>query len=227
VTAAGKSVFITAPGSHELEFWSKDQSGNTELESNNVFFTIIEDTTPPTTTSNAQTTYNQGGVITLNASDASTLGVKMTYFRLNDGPTQSGTKIVIPATSGTFAYTLFFWSEDWSGNIESENRVDFTVTSGGGALVLVWGNSDTGGSPCSGDPGAEAWWTIYRGTTLVATGSGACPNWSGVDNVTVPVSPTAYTVTIDWWDSYYEDYDQTRFLNIYVTTPGQIVRLSY
>ncbi|OHB29428.1 MAG: hypothetical protein A2X84_00425 [Desulfuromonadaceae bacterium GWC2_58_13] len=229
-TAAGKYLFVTAPGPHELEFWSMDQSGNTESAPNNVFFNILADTTPPTTTSNAQPSYNQGAVITLTATDASTLGVKKTYYRLNDGAIQSGTRVGLPATSGTIAYTLAFWSEDWAGNIETQNSVSFTVTSGTGKIRLVWGNSDETESLCSDDPEASAAWTIKRGSwsgPVVASGSGGCPNWDGVDDITVLVGSIPYFVTIDWWDSYYGYDDQTVFSNVNVATPGQVLRLSY
>jgi hypothetical protein len=63
--------------------------------------------------------------------------------------------------------------------------------------------------------------------TVVASGSGGCPNWSGVNDVAVPVSATPYFVIIDWWNSYDEYYDQTVFSSVPVTTPGQVVRLSY
>ena len=39
VTAAGKHLFITAPGQHQLDFWSVDQSGNTEAPPKNASFT--------------------------------------------------------------------------------------------------------------------------------------------------------------------------------------------
>ena len=135
----------------------------------------------------------------------------------------------IPATSGIAANTLYFWSDDWAGNIETENHVSFTVTGGTGTIKLVWGNSDSGGSPCPDDPGAEASWIIGKvgSNTVVASGSGGCPNWSGVNNVAVPLSLTPYYVVINWWDSYYEDWDQTVFPSVSVTTPGQVIRLSY
>jgi hypothetical protein len=228
-TAAGKTVLITAPGSHNLEFWSMDQYGNTEVSPNTVTFTIVEDTTPPATTSDAQASYEQGGTITLSASDSSTLGVKTTYYRLNEGATQTGTKVVLPATSGTVDYTLTFWSEDWAGNTETQNSVTFTVTSGTGVLRLAWGSSDVNGSPCPGDPDAWASWTVGKvgSGTVVASGVGGCPNWSGVNDVIVPSSPLPYYVIIDWWDSYFEDYAQTRFPSVYVTTPGQVQLLNY
>ncbi|MDW7709756.1 MAG: hypothetical protein SCH98_04715 [Deferrisomatales bacterium] len=230
VTASGKYVFVAEPGRHTLEFWSKDQAGNTELEPNTVIFTVVEDTTPPTTTSNTQPIYYQGTTITLTATDDGTLGVKATYYRLNDGPIQTGTRVVIPAATGTISYTLAFWSEDWSGNVEAENTVTFTVTSGTGTLRLVWGDSDTSGPPCPGDPEAEASWVVRRGGwsgTVVASGSGSCPGWSGVDDVQVAVGTTPYFVIVYWWDSDYGYDEESWFGNIYVTEPGQVVRLSY
>jgi hypothetical protein len=230
VTAAGKYLFVAEPGDYQLTFWSKDQAGNTELAPNNIYFSIIEDKTPPVTTSNAQSVYYQGATITLAATDESTLGVKATYYQLNDGAIQSGTTVIVPATNGTIVYTLAFWSEDWAGNVETPTIVNFTVTSGGGIIRLVWGGSDVSGSPCPNDPEANASWAIRRGGmsgTLVGSGSGGCPNWSGVNDVSVAVSTTPYYVIVDWWDSYGQYDDQTVFANIYVTTPGQLVRLSY
>jgi hypothetical protein len=227
VTAAGKTVFVDAPGSHELKFWSKDQYGNTELSPNTVSFSLVEDSTPPSTISDAQASYSQGATIHLTATDSES-GVEETYYIINGGTTQTGTTVSIPATSGT--YTLTFWSEDWAGNIEPKKSVSFTVTSGNGTLRLVWGNSDASGPPCPGDPTASASWTIRKGSwfgPIIASGSGACPNWTGVENITVAIGSTPYFVRVDWWDSYYGYDDQTDFPNVYVTTPGQVVRLSY
>lgn len=230
ITAAGKSLSVATPGPHQLIFWSMDQFGNTESAPNNAFFTIVADTTPPTTTSNAQSTYSQGGTITLTATDDGTQGVKQTYYRLNGGPIQAGTTVVLPATNGTITHALAFWSEDWAGNTEAQNSVSFTVTSGNGTIRLVWGNSDASGSPCPGDPEANAAWTVRKNSSsgpVVASGSGACPNWSGMDDIAVATGNSKYVVTVDWWDSYFEYDEQTVFTNVSVTTPGQVVRLSY
>ncbi|MBI5442715.1 MAG: hypothetical protein HY900_16065 [Deltaproteobacteria bacterium] len=229
VTAAGKNLFVVAPGSHTLEFWSKDQAGNTEPVHQTASFTVIADTTPPETTSDARASYYNGAVIRLSASDASTLGVKATYYRLNGGPAQTGTRVVLPATSGTISYSLAFWSEDWSGNVESPKTVGFTVSSGGGTLRLIWGDSDVSGSPCSYDPEANARWTVRSGEwgPVVASGAGGCPSWSGVADLSVPLSTTPYSVVIDWWDSWEGYYEQTYFPSVVVTAPGQVVRLVY
>lgn len=228
--AGAMELFVTTPGSHVLEYWSIDQAGSVENPHKTTTFTIIADEEPPTTVSNARDIYSQGAWISLSATDNSTLGVKETYYSINGGPTRSGTTVYIPPTSGTLDYTLTFWSEDWAGNAEPGQQADFTVTSGTGTLRLVWWDSDLNGSPCTNDPEASASWTIRRDSwwgPVVATGSGGCPNWSGVDDVAVQVGPRPYFVRIDWWDSYYGYDDQTDFANISVTKPGQVVRLNY
>lgn len=227
---AGSELVVTAPGAHELEFWSKDQYGNTELAPNTVLFSIVEDTTPPVTTSNAQTAYTQGATITLTATDNSPGGVKATYYRLDTGPVQTGTSVVIPATPGSITYTLVFWSEDWAGNVEAEKSVSFTVNSGGGTFRLIWGNSDVAGSPCA--PYGDEYflmshWTVYRGAQKMAEGWGYCPDWDGVDDVAVPVSTTPHTVTIDWYDADVDGMEQSSYNNQYLTTPGQVITIRY
>ena len=223
----GTSLLVETAGSHTLEFWTVDQAGNEELPHNFANFTVTNDTTPPVTTSNAQAIYYQDAVITLTATDDSAQGVKTTYYSLNGGPVQTGTTVTIPATSGTIAYTLTFWSEDWAGNVETEKSVSFTVTRGTGTIRLVWGNSDT--NPAD-KPAGDDWadWTVRRGSwtgTVVATGSGASPNWDGVDDIAVSIDSTPYFVEIFWsWDG---EEGGSNFSNVYVTTPGQIVRLSY
>ena len=227
-TLVGSNALVNAPGSHTLEFWSMDQAGNLEMTSTEVSFTIIEDTTPPTTTSNAYSSYYHGANITLTATDTSSLGVESTYFSLNGGPVQKGTTVSVPTVSGVISYQLLFWSEDWSGNVEPPKSENFTVTSGTATLRLVWGDSDTGSPPANPEDWAD--WYIRRSSSngyLVASGSGANPGWSGVDDVVVPVSPTPYHVSIDWWDSYYGWDDNTTFPSVLADTPGEIIRLSY
>ncbi len=226
----GSRAFVSELGHHQVAFWSVDQDGNFEPIPKSVSFTVVEDTEPPVTTSDARASYNQGGWITLTATDNGTLGVKETYYRLDDGPVQTGTRVKVPAANGIIEYTLTFWSEDWSGNVEEPNSVNFTVTSGSGTIRLVWGDSDVSGSPCPGDPEAWASWTVRTGGwwgRVIASGSGACPDWSGVDDIHVQVGSTEYFVIVNWWDSDQGYDDESWFSNVYVTTPGQIVRLSY
>jgi predicted CXXCH cytochrome family protein len=224
----GSTVFVTEPGAHVLEFWSVDQAGNVEGPPKQVAFGITPDTIPPVTTSNAQSDYYAAATILLTATDNGTLGVKETFYTLNGGAVQTGTRVPIPAsTSGTVSYTLRFWSEDWSGNVEAANTVTFDVIGGTGTIRLVWGDSDV--TPLT-DPNAAARWTVRRGGqagTIVATGSASMPGWSGVNDVVVPVSPTAYHVVVEWWDAYGGYWDESWFPEVFVIAPDQVVRLSY
>ncbi len=225
---AGSSMWVDQPGAYTLEFWSVDQAGNIESP-NTVVFTIATDATPPVTTSNAQSAYYAPATITLTATDNGSTGVKATYYTLNSGPVETGTRISIPQpASGTDSYTLEFWSEDWSGNVEAPNTVSFTVTGGEGTIRLVWGDCDITGDPPP--DGAYAYWYIRRGSstgTIVHSGSGSMPGWSGVDDIVLPVSGTAYYVDI-WW--YYPPNgweDNTVFPDVHISEHGDLVRLSY
>lgn len=230
-TETGSDVTVSAPGSHTLEFWTVDQSGRVETPHKSTNFTITGDTDPPVTTSNAQTTYWHNAWITLSATDNGDLGVKATYYRLDGGPVQTGTVVHVPGVTGTVAHTLDFWSEDWSGNVEPVNTVNFTVTAGTATLRLIWGDSDTSGPPSHPDDWAA--WEVRRGGysgTLVASGSAAVTpdeGWTGINDVVVPVYPTPYHVSIDWWDSHFGWDDNTTFPEVYATTPGEIIELRY
>ena len=126
--STGDLLTVAEPGEHTLEYWSVDQFGNVEATPHTVTFTVSADTVPPLTTSNAKAAYEGGAAITLAATDASTFGVKATYYKINSGATQTGTYVTIPQpASGTLSYTLTFWSEDWAGNVETPNAVSFTV----------------------------------------------------------------------------------------------------
>jgi hypothetical protein len=193
VTAAGKSLIVTDTGTHTLEFWSVDQAGNTEASTKAAVFTIVSDTTPPTTYSDAKASYYDSALITLTATDASTLGAKNTYFSLNGGPIQTGTTvIVIPPTVGTFSYTLDFWSEDWAGNVESPRRTSFSIDVApptevrapaslmapendlDGAFTVSWGASPTTGVTYMlerSDNGGE-FARVYSGTATSYAASG-------------------------------------------------------
>lgn len=235
VPQAGSTITITETGSHSLVFWSVDQAGNIEAQHPPVDFTIAVDTTDPVTTSNA----NQGGeydrnvTFTLTATDNGTYGVKTTHYTINGGTVQTGNSVGIAALFGENSYTLQFWSEDWSGNVETPSPpVTFKVFGGTVTLKLVWGDSDITGSPCSGDPDAEAEWIIRHPTRgIVAQGSAGCypaDTWSGVNDVIVPVSISPYTVTIDWWDKDQGFMEQTYFPSIEVKThAGEVIRLPY
>ena len=164
---------------------------------------------------------------TLNASDNSTLGVKRTQFKINNGVTQTGTKVTIPATNGTFSYTLTYWSEDWSGNIETPKSKTFTVKSGNGTIRLIWGDSENGNALPTGTDWAK--WKLRLNSlngTIVDSGEGyASQGWDGVDDMSRLVSNQVYYVVIDWeWGG---ELGQSEFGPFKVQNPGEIVRLYY
>lgn len=142
----GSSVLVTSTGTHTLEFWSVDQAGNVESPTNNVNFEILGDTTPPVTTSNAQATYETGADIMLTATDDNSVEIT-TYYKINNGPLQTGTNVFVGELNGNYDYTLEFWSVDWSGNEEAHHTANFTIYGGTGTLSLVWGDSDTSTLP--------------------------------------------------------------------------------
>jgi len=124
----GDEVVVLTAGSHSLEFWSVDQNGNEEARQS-VSFSVASDTTPPVTASDAQASYVGPVTITLTPTDASSMGVRNTYYTVNGGAAQSGRTISIPQpASGTVPYTITFWSDDYSGNTESPKSASFTVT---------------------------------------------------------------------------------------------------
>lgn len=226
VTGPGVLVFDSGP--HTLEFWSVDQRGNLEATHHTASFTVSPDTTPPTTTSNAQAAYYQFGTITLTATDASSEGVRTTWYRLDGAAPQAGRVLTVPVVSGTVSHTLAFWSEDWSGNVETPKTVSFTVTGGTCTIRLVWGDSDVSGPPTH--PEAAARWTIRRGGPsgyIAAAGEGANPGWSGVADEVVPVRPEPHYVAVEWWDWVWGYWEFTDFQNVDASVPGSVVRLSY
>ncbi len=228
---AGSGVTLNSPGPHTLEFWSVDQSGNIESPTKTASFQILSDTTPPTTTSNAIEggTYYQGALITLTATDNSATGVKTTYYKLNNGPTQIGKYVQIPATAGTISYTLDFWSEDYAYNVEVENTVSFTVISGGGTLRLVWGDSDAANPAYPPAAGDSASWTIRTGSPtgpVFRTGS-ATYYWNGISTIDLPINNQAYYGRVNWIWQYGEESGSVNFGPFNVTTPGQTFRVQY
>lgn len=87
------------------------------------------DSTPPVTTSDAQSSYVGSATVHLNAADNDGgSGVAHTYYRL-DGATQvEGTSVTV---SGVGTHTLEFWSADFQGNVETPVAATFAVSASG------------------------------------------------------------------------------------------------
>jgi hypothetical protein len=127
-TQTGSASGTGLTGAHSLRFWSTDAAGNTE-SAKTATFTVLADTTPPTTTSNALPFYTGPAAITLSAVDnPGGWGVATTRWRLDSGTTHDGTAISVPAPiSGSVAHTIDFWSIDAAGNVETTKTATFSV----------------------------------------------------------------------------------------------------
>ena len=211
-TAVGSSIVVSTPGTHTLEFWSVDQASNVETPAKTATFTISEDTTPPVTTSNAVSTYYYyPAQITFSATDASSLGVKATYYSLDGGAAQTGTGLSVPAVSGVVTHTVEFWSEDWSGNVETTKTANFTVIGGTGTVRFN-----------SGPLGAGDWndWMVWRGprdATPDYVVSQVGP-YNGYDDLALPVSATQYYIVVAWGTPS-EPYDESIIGYITIDSP--------
>ncbi|NTU71523.1 MAG: M6 family metalloprotease domain-containing protein [Coriobacteriia bacterium] len=120
--SAGATATINKPaGQYSLEYYSADIAGNVET-THVASFSVISDTTPPHTTSDAVASYDTSANITLTATDTQ-LGVQRTTWSL-DGTTGSGRLVT---TSKFGPHTLQFWSVDHASNTESPSTATFFV----------------------------------------------------------------------------------------------------
>jgi hypothetical protein len=126
----GTQVLATTEGTHTIQYWSTDTSGNVEPPNTAV---IIVDLTAPVTSTDALTSYAGTATITLTAVDPPPggSGVADTWFRL-DGALETTGNVVTTETLGE--HTLEFWSVDVAGNVEGSQTTTFTVTSGDGLV---------------------------------------------------------------------------------------------
>ncbi|MEJ2200496.1 MAG: hypothetical protein P8X63_05730, partial [Desulfuromonadaceae bacterium] len=127
-------ISVSPPASgvanHSLEYWARDWANNVESPHHTGLFTVTGDTVAPVTSSDAQAAYGGTATIQLTATDNSTsLGVAATYYQDGLGGTvMEGTTVVIAApASGSESHTLYFWSVDHAGNVETKNSVTFSV----------------------------------------------------------------------------------------------------
>ncbi len=182
----GTTIVVTALGSHSLQFWSKDNAGNTEAPVA-ISFTVTRppDAIAPTTSCDALSSYDDSAVIHLSASDnAGGSGVAHTYYRLDAGAATDGTTV---STTSAGSHTLLFWSKDNAGNTEAAHTVTFVVRdtiapttssdatasySGAAAVVHLVAADNPGGSRVAAtyytvDGGAAA-----TGTTVIVSSEG-------------------------------------------------------
>ncbi len=111
---------ISAEGTTTVKYYAKDTRDN--LEDTNTEYVQIDETPPVTTTSNTDgDTYQGEAFIQLTPTDSFS-GVADTYWRLNDGPWQTGTVAYAPWSWRE--YTLEYYSVDEVGNTEDHQIHD-------------------------------------------------------------------------------------------------------
>ena len=118
-------VSIATEGTTNVSYYSVDNESNQEVAK---MATVKIDKTVPSTSSDAQTSYDGIAAIKLTATDGALSGVKTTKWKLDTAATwQTGT------TAGTTvegAHTLYFYSEDNAGNVEPVRQAAFSITGG-------------------------------------------------------------------------------------------------
>ncbi len=127
-----------APGSYKYKVRFKDQLNRISAWSASEGYFGVDWTPPQTTESfDNQPWYTSNVVISLLPTD-NLSGVKNSYFRVNDGPTNTGTEIIISEEGRN---KIEYWSVDKAGNIEShktksEIKIDKNPPSAPSQLVI-------------------------------------------------------------------------------------------
>jgi parallel beta-helix repeat protein len=119
----GTSIGVSGFGAHAVDFYSVDNENNVEATKTAEF--TIEDTIPPTTSSDADPSYVGMATVNLSPSDGTGSGVAGTLWRLDGGPWTPGTVV---ETSEVGTRTLDFYSTDNELNVETTKTVEFNVT---------------------------------------------------------------------------------------------------
>ncbi len=122
VTTYTSPVGVTAEGTTTVEYWSVDASATRDATG---FATILIDTSPPFTSSDATASYAGTATITLAPTDQYS-GVANTFYKLDSGSVATYTAPIVVSAAG--ASTLEFWSVDNAGLRETTRTADFTVS---------------------------------------------------------------------------------------------------
>ena len=193
-------IGVSGVGTHHVDFWSVDAAGNVEAPKNAIFEVTAPDITAPVTKTDALASYAGTATVTLTAADIS--GVRATFYRVDSGPAQPGTKVEIaPPASGSAPHDIVFWSVDNEGNTEVEQTVAFTVLPAPDTLAPVTSSDAT--STYFGPAGISL-------TATDGVGSGVNHTYYRIDDqvmqegtwveVAAPASGTA-SHHIDFWST--------------------------
>lgn len=211
----GTSITLTQEGSHTINYWSADNAGNQEQESN---ITIKIDKTAPTTSHSLSGTvgnnnwYISDVVVTLSYSDTVS-GIYSVKYRVDNGVWQDYTPSFTISSEGT--HTIEYYATDNASNIEttksSSFKIDKTAPSTAHSLSGTsgsngWYISDVTVSLSPSDATSGAANTYYQinsgatqtGTSILLTSSGTytIKYWSA-DNAGNSEQDSSVTVKID------------------------------
>jgi hypothetical protein len=124
-TQTGNVATVSTYGPHTLTFWSVDLAGN--VETPHMVSFLVNDTIPPTTTSDVRSSYIGAALIHLTATDnVGGSGVAATNYTL-DGRVQQRYAAVPISVTATGTHTLTFWSVDKAGNVEPTHTATFSI----------------------------------------------------------------------------------------------------
>jgi len=117
---------LISDGRYTIDYYGRDAAGNRSAVGSQQ---VPLDTTPPSTAYLIEGTQGQNGwytsqlTVKLIASDTGS-GIAATYYRINDGPWQTGTQFQLTADG---YYTLSFYSVDVAGNVETSFPVQVKI----------------------------------------------------------------------------------------------------
>ncbi len=111
---------ISGEGTHPVEYWSIDASGNVEAVNSQ---DVLIDDTKPMTTDDHTSAYTGSATVNLSPSDA-LAGIAYTMYSLDGASAVRGTKV---KTSVLGNHTLSYWSVDAAGNVETAHNIAFKV----------------------------------------------------------------------------------------------------
>ncbi|OPY34620.1 MAG: Papain family cysteine protease [Methanomassiliicoccales archaeon PtaU1.Bin124] len=163
-TAYAAPVSITLDGTHTLQYYSVDASGNVEATKS---ATIKKDSTAPVTTSTTS-----GYSVTLSRSDAVS-GISTTMYSIDSGAWKTYTAAFSAGTTGT--HVVKFYSVDKAGNTESTKQISVGGTDTVGPVSSV---------TLSGTTGSNGWYTTNVGIKIAATdaASGVATTYYKIDS---------------------------------------------
>jgi len=209
---------VDGSGVHQINYWSVDNVGNTEVQKSTE---VKIDKEAPTTASSLSGTlgnndYYKGSVqVTLTASDnLSGVASSATFYTIDNSVTTTypGSPITV---SGNGTHTLSFWSRDMAGNFGASTTITFKIDSTMPTTQLT----------LAGTQGSGGWYTNEAQVTLSATDtpSGVETTFYKLDNgaqqtysAPFSISDSGYHTLIYWSEDRAGNIESQRSMQIRV-----------